>query len=147
MSTERMHVRNAEEREIDHLARLWYEGWQDAHAQILPAELRRLRALDGFRQRLQAALPNTRVVGPRGAPYGFCITKGDEFYQIYVSAHARGSGAAGAYQADRQLVVSLRSALGTAYELLYPKMRHESDPDYQNWNPEWEKSWPGWKTA
>ncbi|PYJ67581.1 MAG: hypothetical protein DME76_14850 [Verrucomicrobia bacterium] len=44
-------------------------------------------------------------------------------------------GGAGAYQADRQLVVSLRSALGTAYELLYPKMRHESDPDYQNWKP------------
>jgi hypothetical protein len=78
MSTGRMQVRTAGEREVDHLARLWYEGWQDAHAQILPAELRRLRSLDSFRQRLQAALPDTRVVGPRGAPNGFCITNGDE---------------------------------------------------------------------
>jgi ribosomal protein S18 acetylase RimI-like enzyme len=95
-------VRALQEREIDHLAKLWYEGWQDAHAQILPAELRRLRTLDSFRQRLQAAVADTRVVGPRGAPNGFCITKGDELYQIYVSAEARGSGAAHALMADAE---------------------------------------------
>jgi ribosomal protein S18 acetylase RimI-like enzyme len=97
-----IHVRAAEEREIDHLARLWYEGWQDAHAQIIPAELRRLRTLDSFRQRLQAALPDTRVVGSLGAPHGFCITKGDELYQIYVSGEARGSGAAAALMTDAE---------------------------------------------
>jgi ribosomal protein S18 acetylase RimI-like enzyme len=95
-------IRPAEEREIDHLARLWYEGWQDAHAQIIPAELRRLRTLDSFRERLQAALSDTRVIGPLGAPHGFCITKGDELYQIYVSAQARGSGAAAALMADAE---------------------------------------------
>jgi serine hydrolase len=42
-------------------------------------------------------------------------------------------GGAGAYKADQQLVVSLRRALGTAYELLYPNMPHESEPDYKNW--------------
>lgn len=42
-------------------------------------------------------------------------------------------GGAGAYKADQQLVVSLRRALGTAYELLYPNMPHESEPDYRNW--------------
>jgi ribosomal protein S18 acetylase RimI-like enzyme len=95
-------VRAVEGREIDHLARLWYEGWQDAHAQILPEELRRLRTLDSFRQRLQAAVADTRVEGPRGAPNGFCITKGDELYQIYVSAQARGSGVATALMADAE---------------------------------------------
>jgi ribosomal protein S18 acetylase RimI-like enzyme len=95
-------VRGVEEREIDHLARLWYEGWQDAHAQILPAELRQLRTLDSFRHRLQAALLDTRVVGPPGAPLGFCITKGDELYQIYVSVQARGSGAAATLMADAE---------------------------------------------
>jgi ribosomal protein S18 acetylase RimI-like enzyme len=97
-----MDVRAAEEQEIDHLARLWYEGWQDAHAQILPAELRRLRTFENFRQILQAMLPNTRAVGPLGAPVGFCITKGDELYQIYVSAQVRGSGAAAALMADAE---------------------------------------------
>src|SRR5512132_437740 len=97
-----MHVRTAEEREIDGLARLWYDGWQDAHAQILPVELRRVRTLDSFRQRLRTALPDTRVVGPPSGPSGFCITKGDELYQIYVSTQARGSGAAGALMADAE---------------------------------------------
>jgi hypothetical protein len=49
-------------------------------------------------------------------------------------------GGAGAYAADRQLVVALRSALGTAYQVLYPKMLHESDPDYQNWKRQIEKN-------
>jgi ribosomal protein S18 acetylase RimI-like enzyme len=97
-----MEVRAAEEGEIDHLATLWYEGWQDAHAQIVPAELRRLRTFDNFRQRLQAVLSDTRVVGLRDAPDGFCITKGDELYQIYLSPQARGSGVAAALMADAE---------------------------------------------
>jgi ribosomal protein S18 acetylase RimI-like enzyme len=96
------HVRAIEEQEIDHLAQLWYEGWQDAHAQILPAELRRLRTLDSFKQRLKTALSDIRVLGPRGAPFGFYITKEDELYQIYVSAQARGSGAASALMTDAE---------------------------------------------
>jgi hypothetical protein len=43
-----MDVRSAEERELDQLARLWYDAWQDAHAQIVPAELTRLRTLESF---------------------------------------------------------------------------------------------------
>ena len=109
-----MHVRTAEEREIDGLARLWYDGWQDAHAQILPVELRRLRTLESFRQRLQTALPDTRVVGPPGVPRGFCITKGDELYQIYVSTQARGSGAAAALMADAEARLA-KSGVETAW--------------------------------
>jgi ribosomal protein S18 acetylase RimI-like enzyme len=95
-------TRPVEEQEIDHLARLWYEGWQDAHAQIVPAELRRLRSLNSFRHRLQAALRDTRVVGPLGRPLGFCITKRNELYQIYVSAEARGSGIAATLMSDAE---------------------------------------------
>ena len=61
-----MDVRPAEEEDIDHLARVWYDGWQDAHAKILPAELARVRTLESFRSRLEEALPTVRVVG--GAP-------------------------------------------------------------------------------
>jgi ribosomal protein S18 acetylase RimI-like enzyme len=97
-----MNVRAAEEAEIDHLAKVWHEGWHDAHAQILPAELTRLRTLESFRDRLQAALPNIRVVGPFGAPVGFCILKDNELYQLYVSAQVRGSGVAAALMADAE---------------------------------------------
>jgi GNAT superfamily N-acetyltransferase len=89
-----MDVRDADASELDHLARLWYEGWQDAHARIIPPALARLRTLPSFRERLQAALPRIRVAGPRGAPLGFSILKGDELYQLFVAAPSRGTGLA-----------------------------------------------------
>lgn len=95
-------VRPADAGEIDALARVWYDGWQDGHAAILPAELRRLRTLESFRDRLEAALANVRVVGEVGSPVGFCMLKGDELYQLFVSAAARGSGVAAALIADAE---------------------------------------------
>lgn len=93
-------IRNPKDVEVEHLARLWFDGWQDAHSQILPRDLARLRTIDSFRDRLRDALPNVRVVGPEGAPAGFAMTRGDELYQLYVSAAARGTGAAAALIAD-----------------------------------------------
>jgi GNAT superfamily N-acetyltransferase len=106
MSGNAMDVRAAEEAEIDHLAQVWYDGWQDAHAQIVPAELQRLRTLESFRQRLQEDLPNVRVVGSSGAPVGFCIVRDDELYQLFVSAQSRGSGVAAALIADAEARLS-----------------------------------------
>jgi GNAT superfamily N-acetyltransferase len=101
-----MDVRTAEEVEIDQLAKVWHDGWHDAHAQIVPAELVRLRTLESFRNRLQAALPNIRVVGPSGAPVGFCIVREDELYQLFVSAQSRGSGVAATLVADAETRLS-----------------------------------------
>lgn len=101
-----MDVRAADEAEIGQLAKVWHDGWHDAHARILPAELTRLRTVESFRDRLQAALSNVRVAGPPGAPVGFCILKGDELYQLYVSAEARGSGVAAALIADAEAQLS-----------------------------------------
>jgi ribosomal protein S18 acetylase RimI-like enzyme len=97
-----MRVRAAEEQEIGHLARIWFDGWHEAHAQLVPAELTRLRTLESFRERLGAALPDIRVVGPSDAPVGFSIVKGDELYQLYVAAASRGSGAAAALIDDAE---------------------------------------------
>src|SRR5262245_33608437 len=73
-----MHVRQAEAVDIDPLAQLWYDGWHDAHAQIVPAGLTKLRTLENFRDRLQAALPDIRVIGPAGGPHAFSIIKNAE---------------------------------------------------------------------
>jgi ribosomal protein S18 acetylase RimI-like enzyme len=97
-----MSARPAEAAEIDHLAKVWYDGWRDAHARILPAELTRIRTLESFRERLETALPDVRVVGPFPTPVGFCMLKGDELYQLYVSAEARGSGVAAVLMADAE---------------------------------------------
>jgi GNAT superfamily N-acetyltransferase len=97
-----MQVRRAEAAEVDALARIWHDGWQDAHASILPAALARLRTLESFRKRLDATLTEVRVVGPPGDPTGFCIVKHDELDQLYVAAAARGTGAAAALVADAE---------------------------------------------
>jgi len=95
-----MTVRAAEARELDHLAQLWYDGWRDAHAKLSPPGLVQARTLASFRDRLAAALAETRVAGPVGAPVGLCMIKDDELYQLYVGREARGSGVAAALIAD-----------------------------------------------
>lgn len=93
-------IRAATSVEIDALAQLWFDGWQDAHAQILPAELKQARTVASFRERLAGALDSVRTAGPEGAPLGFAITKRDELYQLYVGASARGIGLAARLTAD-----------------------------------------------
>ena len=103
-----MDVRPAVEAEIDELARVWYDGWHDAHVQIVPAQLTQVRTLESFRKRLQSALTNIRVIGPTGAPYAFSIIKDDEIYQLYVSSAYRGSGTAAALIADAETQMAKR---------------------------------------
>lgn len=97
-----MKVRDARAADVDRLARIWHDGWHEAHAPLLPAELTRLRTLESFRPRLLEALDETRVVGPPGDPVGFTILKSDELYQCYVAAPSRGSGVAAALMADAE---------------------------------------------
>lgn len=97
-----MRVRDAAEADLDHLAVVWHDAWHDGHAQIVPKELTRFRTLESFRRRLQQVFPRVRVVGPPGAPVGFCIVRDDELYQLFVSAEARGSGVAAALIDDAE---------------------------------------------
>jgi GNAT superfamily N-acetyltransferase len=97
-----MRPRAAATGELDHLAIAWYEGWRDVHEGILPTELTRARTLESFRERLQAALQQVRVVGPPGTPLGFSLLKDDELYQLYVAREGRGTGLAAAWVADAE---------------------------------------------
>src|SRR4029434_7937844 len=119
-----MDVRAAQPKEVDQLARLWYDAWQDAHASIVPAELTRLRTLESFKQRLEAAFSDLRVVGPVGAPVGLCVVKDDELYQLFVSAQSRGAGVAAALIADAEARLSAR---GGERALLARAVRHGTD--------------------
>ena len=94
MTADSLPVRLPEEAEIDHLAKLWFDGWRDAHELIVPAELIRRRTLESFRERLSAGMAEVRVIGSRGCVRGFSMLKGDELYQLYVSSESRGHGAA-----------------------------------------------------
>ncbi len=109
-----LNVRPAEAVEVGHLARLWHDGWQDAHARIVPQELIGFRTLENFTSRLRDAVAHARVIGPVGAPLGFYLLKGDELDQFYVSAQARGSGVAAALIADAEARLAAQG-VGTAW--------------------------------
>jgi GNAT superfamily N-acetyltransferase len=89
-----MEVRDAEPPDFEALVRLWQAGWTDAHAAVVPAGLAHLRTLDDFATRMRNMYGSVRVIGPVGAPIGFHAVKSDELEQFYVSARARGTGAA-----------------------------------------------------
>jgi ribosomal protein S18 acetylase RimI-like enzyme len=103
-----MEPRDAAPDEIAQLAEMWLDGWRDAHAAIVPIELARLRTLESFHERLRAAIGDTRVVGPRGAPRGFTMLKEDELYQLYVAREARGTGIAGTLIQDAERRLAAR---------------------------------------
>jgi GNAT superfamily N-acetyltransferase len=107
-----MNIRPADPSETDVVARLWYDAWQDAHAAIVPAAL--VRTLQSFTERLTAALSDVRVIGLLGAPLGFCMLRGDELYQFYVAAEARGTGVAAALISDAEARLS-ESGVETAW--------------------------------
>ena len=68
-----MIARPADRSETAMLTRLWYDGWQDGHAAVVPAALRRARTFENFAERMSAALADVRVIGPLGAPLGFAM--------------------------------------------------------------------------
>jgi predicted alpha/beta hydrolase family esterase len=45
----------------------------------------------------------------------------------------QGAGSEGAHEDDARLAESLRSSLGPEYEVRYPAMPNESEPDYKSW--------------
>jgi GNAT superfamily N-acetyltransferase len=100
-----MIVRSPDAAEIPALARLWHQGWHDAHAAIVPDALVRARTLENFHQRLEAGVEDLRVLGQVGSPLGFFALKGDELYQFYVAAEARGSGMASALIASAEAML------------------------------------------
>jgi ribosomal protein S18 acetylase RimI-like enzyme len=95
-----MIIRDATGDEVESLARIWFDGWQDAHTKILPAELARHRTMDSFRERMAAAIADVRVAGPKTGSLGFAMIKGNELYQLYVAAAGRGTGVASALNKD-----------------------------------------------
>lgn len=97
-----MILRPAEPGDVPALARLWFDAWQDAHAALVPAELTRLRTLDGFAERLAAGIADVRVIGTADSELGFSMIRGDELYQFFVAAPARGTGVAAALMADAE---------------------------------------------
>ncbi|KZD06155.1 GNAT family N-acetyltransferase [Thalassospira xiamenensis] len=92
--------------DIEPLARVWHNGWHEAHAAYLPTELTRLRTLESFVARFSSMLEKTMVHEINGHPTGFCTIQGAELMHLFVCRTDRGTGTAGALlmNGERRLV-------------------------------------------
>ncbi|WP_271022800.1 GNAT family N-acetyltransferase [Rhizobium lusitanum] len=82
-------------RASDHIdiIRLWHEGWHDAQANLVPAEILAFRTPNHFAVWLKLA-PDVFYVATNPDLLGFVSVKGAEIVKLYVAKHARGTGAA-----------------------------------------------------
>lgn len=101
-------VTAAHELHAPQIAAIWETGWHEAHDGLVPDALRRLRSSESFVSRCASHLPHTRIaVNTDGAVIGFCMVVKDELYQMYLSAPARGTGAAQRLIADAEARIAL----------------------------------------
>ena len=100
-------IRDCQASDVEFVANLWQILWHSAHSDIVPLELVKLRTQDSFVQRTHDLINHIRVCGS-GEVQGFCITRKDELYQLYVSATAQGTGLAKLLidDAEAQIVAS-----------------------------------------
>ncbi|WP_309547142.1 GNAT family N-acetyltransferase [Rhizobium rhizogenes] len=82
-------------RASDHIdiARLWHDGWHDAHANLVPLEILAYRTPDHFAVWLKQA-SDVFHVATNPDLLGFVSIKGAEIVKLYVAKPARGTGAA-----------------------------------------------------
>lgn len=87
-------LRPATAGDVDALATIWYDGWQDAHRALVPEELSRIRTRERFAQRLTDNLDELIVATVDDGPVGFVMLYDDELYQFFVAATGRGTDVA-----------------------------------------------------
>ena len=103
-------LRSATPADIPALAELWFAGWQDAHASILPHTITSQRTLESLAIRLDEHFGAIKLVGTPGAPLGFHWIRGAELHQLYVDATARGAGLAGQLIDDAEVSIAASGA-------------------------------------
>lgn len=95
---------------LEATAELWHTGWHEAHAQITPAALTRLRTLDDFLRRLREAKFPIRLAVRGDDVLGFVAVIEDQLYQIFVARSAQGTGVAKALMAEAMDLIAANGA-------------------------------------
>ena len=88
-------LRQATAGDADGVARIWREGWADAHLGHVPDALVAARAPESFSERARERVADTTVATREGVVVGFVMVARDEVDQLYVDRAARGADAGG----------------------------------------------------
>ena len=99
-------VRPAAPDDVPSIARIWQEGWHDAHDGRVPDALLRHRTPESYPPRVRERLAHTAVAEVDGSVAGFVVTIDAELEQLYVDAAARGTGVAQALIAHSEQAIA-----------------------------------------
>lgn len=86
-------IRAARDEDRAAIIRLWHQGWHDAHAELVPAEILAFRTSRHFALWLEQSSDKFYVATDDGL-LGFISLKDAEVMKLYVSEIARGTGVA-----------------------------------------------------
>lgn len=85
-------LRPAVAADVPSVARIWREGWGDAHLGNVPASLVDVRTPVSFAERARDRLADTIVAVRDGDVVGFVMVDGGEVDQLYLDRSGRGAG-------------------------------------------------------
>jgi ribosomal protein S18 acetylase RimI-like enzyme len=91
-SSPAVELRRAAHADAVGVARIWREGWADAHLGHVPAALVAARAAGSFDERAHERVADTIVATRAGVVAGFVMVDGDQVDQLYLDRSARGGG-------------------------------------------------------
>lgn len=140
-------VRAAEPGDLMEVARIWEQGWRDAHSGFVGSELVEARRGDSFATRAEDRLGSTLVAVADSAVVGFVMVIEDEVEQFYVDRTSRGTGVAAPLIAAAEDLV-LRRGFERAWLAVIPEnararrfyekcgWRDEGDFDYGAQGPD-----------
>jgi putative acetyltransferase len=88
-----LEIRPAETADHEEILQLWYRGWHEAHADLVPSEVLAFRAENHFAIWLEEAR-DTFYVAIDTKLLGFVSVRDAEVVKLYVGKSARGTGVA-----------------------------------------------------
>ncbi|MEM8811598.1 MAG: GNAT family N-acetyltransferase [Pseudomonadota bacterium] len=98
-NTLKLQFRKPDRSEIEAIARVWHDGWFDAHGTVAPPAFSEHRTFETFVERTEAHLETSRVASEAGRILAFSRWLERELDQFYIAASARGSGLAARFLA------------------------------------------------
>ncbi len=113
-------IRDARLDDAPAIARLWHDGWQDAHTGRVPDALLRHRDAAGFARRAGDRLQDVRLAEIATVLAGFVRVKDDELEQVFVDRPYRGGSVSSALMRAGETLLATRG-IRTAFLVVNPK--------------------------